>query len=316
MTNKRRRARPSKRPGDRGAATDTQRPVILVPLDGSHIASGVLPFARMLATLLGTALHLIYVTRTPVNVESLHQELRLGSEDLTGLVLDQIGGDPVESILQEVSTRACRLVVMSASGLTAHPERPLGHVAEELLRRAPVSLVLVPRSAARRAADPRPLSRILVPLDATPATAAALTPVSELIELSDAKLVLLHVVTAHDRDLTQAGSLPVPRYLDAPQHSWDAWTREFLHRFCGCLERPPEAFFVTVGDPGKEIVRAAREQLPDLIVLVWKGDLGSERAKTVRTVLHDAPCPILFLRSLGFSASSPAASAPPAGERR
>ena len=309
MTNKCRPARPCSRPGGREATPETQRPAILVPLDGSRVAAGVLPLARTLATIFNAGLRVIFVTAARLPAESLKQELRLGSRGVTGLVLDQIVGDPVEAIVQEASTRGCRLVVMSTSGLTAHPERPLGHVAAELLRRAPVSLVLVPRSAARRAADPRALARILVPLDGTPATAAALAPVSELVEHSGARLVLVHVVTAHDRDLTQVGSLPVPRYIDAPQHSWQAWAREFLHRFSGLLDRPPESFVVTVGDPGTEIVRVAREQRADLLVLVWKGDLGSERAKTVQAVLRDAPCPILFLRSMGLSASSPDAPA-------
>jgi hypothetical protein len=101
--------------------------------------------------------------------------------------------------------------------------------------------------------------------------------------------------------------MTVPQYTDQPHYAWAAWQREFIHRFCDCFAGSPEGFLVAVGDPGEEVLRVARERQSDLVVLAWKGELDGERARTVRSVLSGAPCPVLCLRTeLVFRATTSA----------
>jgi nucleotide-binding universal stress UspA family protein len=273
------------------------RGTILVPLDGSPVAAAVLPIARAGALLLEVPIHLLHVVDVHVSMDELLQTLGLGATDVAGLVLEQAAGQPAAAILREIEAHGTRLIVMSAQGWTSDPTLPLGHVAQEVLRDASCSLLLVRSEVAQRFAEERhALARILIPLDGTPTAAAALAPAAEIAARSGASLDVLHVATS-GQAAAEPGSMTVPRYQDNPHHEWRAWRHEFATRFLGRFDGQSSSVNVAAGDPASEILRMARERQSDLIVLVWKGDLAPDRAQTVRTILREAPCPLLFMRT-------------------
>jgi nucleotide-binding universal stress UspA family protein len=143
----------------------------------------------------------------------------------------------------------------------------------------------------------RGIKRLLLPLDGAPDTSDALQPSAMLAGLHEATLDVVHVATPHDAKLQKLGALPMLRYQDQPHHSLELWSREFLRRFCSCFPNRPGKVRVETGDPGEAILRVARELQSDLILISWKGSLAGERANTVKAVLADAPCPVMFLRS-------------------
>jgi nucleotide-binding universal stress UspA family protein len=49
------------------------------------------------------------------------------------------------------------------------------------------------------------------------------------------------------------------------------------------------------GEPAAEILRVAREQSADLIVLAWKGNWAPEHAATLKAVVREAPCPLVVV---------------------
>ena len=297
----------------------TDHETLLVPLDGSPASASVLPIARAAAHLLQVPIHLLHIVTEEVPTEELLDALNLDPADVLGMVLEQAEGAPSDAILRETQAHHTRLIVMAAQGWTSDPRRSVGHVTQDILRRAACSLLLSrPQVARSFTAEGRSLSRILIPLDGTPTTAAALGPASELAARSGAALDVVHVASGGGRE-PEPGSISVPAYMDYPHHEWPAWQREFaarnLSQFAGCEAN----FHVAAGEPAEEILRVARARRSDLIVLVWKGNLKGQRAKTVRRMLRDAPCPLLFLRtrpSLGLPPGPVEVRAMPRSQRK
>ncbi|HVI67812.1 MAG TPA: universal stress protein [Bradyrhizobium sp.] len=89
------------------------------------------------------------------------------------------------------------------------------------------------------------------------------------------------------------------RYVDQPQHEWPAWTSEFVKRLaCVCpLGHLHVRLVLARGNPAAEIVRLAKKQSTDLVVLVWRGKWEVPHATTLKAILHKARCPIMVLRA-------------------
>src|ERR1700709_1600529 len=108
---------------------------IVVPLDGSSPAEGVLPIVRALAARTGAAI--ITVTSTlDGGGASAHQlddaESRLGDLEIRRMVVSD--RSPAEAVLDAVSDDAGRLVCMSTHGRGGLRRAVLGSVADELIR--------------------------------------------------------------------------------------------------------------------------------------------------------------------------------------
>ena len=140
-------------------------------------------------------------------------------------------------------------------------------------------LVLVPPQAP----IPVRLRRVLVPLDGTSVTAAAITQTVELAHDSEIEVDVLHV---YDEE-----SLPL--FSEQPQHETETWAREFLARYCPNVD--PGRLHLRVGRPGEHVVRVAQQTDADLIVLGWAQDLSSGRAAVVRETLEQSRTPVLLV---------------------
>ena len=268
---------------------------VLVPLDGSRHATVALPVARVLAELEGTSLHILHVGQPFLSPRELLDTLGLTPEDVRGLDLNQATGPPAESIVRLAWDWRSVLIVLCTHTRQAKPRGALGSVAEQVLLDAPCPVVLVQPERGRR---PWAVRRIVLPHDGMPTTAAALEPAMELAQRSGAELNVLHIPTSDAP--TEPGAVSAPQYLDQPQHEWPLWEREFLERTLGLSKRPPSLRTRPVlrrGAPGAEILRFARECEGDLIVLAWHGRLEPGRARIMRQILREAPCPILALRA-------------------
>ena len=74
-----------------------------------------------------------------------------------------------------------------------------------------------------------------------------------------------------------------------------------VHR-APCLRLLPRGLRVRLllgrGRPAAEIVRVAREQSTDLIVLAWKGKWAGKHAATLKAVVREASCPTMVAHIL------------------
>ena len=268
---------------------------MLVPLDGSTNATDVLSVARGLAHLKGATVVLIHVGREASAPDEFLGRMRLSAEDIRGLVIDQCTGALADTIVLQATARHTVLIVMSGDAL---PDGPLtlGSVIEDVLATAPCPVVLVPSIRGRY---PWALRQLVVPHDGTPTSAAAIAPAADLASRAGAETVVLHVATPSAERPTESGTFVVPRYLDQPQHEWPAWSREFLERVrCICYPANIDNIRLVLahGEASAAINEFARSNASDLIALAWRGSLEPERARTMRQVIRDGPCPVIVFR--------------------
>jgi trehalose/maltose hydrolase-like predicted phosphorylase/nucleotide-binding universal stress UspA family protein len=149
-----------------------------------------------------------------------------------------------------------------------------------------------------RGSVPWDLQHVLVPHDGTPTTSAALQPAAEIAEHAGAELLVAHVTDVKPAP-AEPGSFTTPGYVDQPQHEWPAWSNEFAQRLaCICpLGHLHVRIFLAHGNPAAEIMRLAKEQSTDLIILAWRGVWEYPRAAIFKQVMGEARCPIMVVRA-------------------
>jgi nucleotide-binding universal stress UspA family protein len=148
-----------------------------------------------------------------------------------------------------------------------------------VMQRAAKAIVLVPPDAPRAAET---IGRVLVPLDGTPESAAAVSRTVDLLANAGVDLVALHVFDADT----------VPRFWDQPAHAAPAFTAEFLAR-----NVPPTGARLELrsGSAGEHIVDVAAAEGADLIALGWSQHLDPGRARTVRRCVQDSTVPTMLI---------------------
>lgn len=285
----------------------TQRRTVIIALDGSSDALAALPVGRALAALEEATPHLVHVSSSGGLPESIPDQLQLDAAQIEGAVLEPLAGPPGAAILQAARDwQALAIVLCTHTGLV-HGQGVLGHVAAQVLQDAPCPVVLVRPEHGTALWTPQ---EILVPFDGTPSCAVASEPAVILARRAEAALTILHVAAASSG--SEEGTFPAPRYIDQLQYEWPAWAHELLERFNAFQpDALPEAVKLLLGHgrPETEIVRLAAQRRLDLIALAWNGSLAPGHAAVLRSVIRDAPCPVMIFRA--HPAHQPAHSAQP-----
>jgi len=148
----------------------------------------------------------------------------------------------------------------------------------QVVRRAGKPVALVPPGARR---PPGAISRVLVPLDGTTESAAAVADLVELLAGVGVDIVVLHVFDA----------ATVPMFWDQAAHTGQAWSTQFLERHAPAGAR----LELRTGTAGEHVVSVADAEQADLIALAWSRHLGPGRALTVRHCVLEAGRPVLLV---------------------
>jgi len=133
---------------------------------------------------------------------------------------------------------------------------------------------------------------ILFPTDFSTASDAALIHAENFAKQSSATLVVLHV---EEPPLAYGGG---ELYYGLPEPSSER-ILEMLQDVC---PHDPDISYkhrLVMGDPASEIVRVAKEEHPELIVLGTHGRTGLSRilmGSVAEAVVRHAPCPVLIYR--------------------
>lgn len=193
---------------------------ILVPVDGSTFAERALPFALQLAAGDGTEIELalVHVSYTPVTGDvALRDSIRdweehhrqKEAEYLTGLgeqvsAVDGRGvrtvlldGDIVSGLEREARERDADLVVMTTHGRAGMERAWLGSVADALIRKldVPVLLVRPDEGAAPRELElALPRRHVMVALDGSERSERALPTAAAIARADSARMTLVRVV--------------------------------------------------------------------------------------------------------------------------
>jgi nucleotide-binding universal stress UspA family protein len=264
--------------------------VVLMPFDGSAQSIWTFPLAHTMARAMEGSLHLVLPSELP----GARERLPLPAGQRSQAIIHEVPGDPAAGIARLAAFSPDAFIVTpSYSG--ERPDSGLGRTQEELLRLAQCPVLLVQPSTAWTAWKP---GLILVPQDGSADAARALCPAARLAERSGADLLILHVSSDRPSPAPEPGALECPAYFDHPEHEWPSWVAAFLERvrhLCNLSSAATLRFQWALGDPGPEIVAAARQKGADLITVSWHRCLEPGRSRVVRHVIRDAPCPILVL---------------------
>ena len=137
-------------------------------------------------------------------------------------------------------------------------------------------------------------NKVLCPTDYSPASAAALENAAVLAEQAGATLLVAHVELASTPPLGTAES-PETHVTEERRAA-----EELVKQLCARRNPPlPCEFRALHGDPAAEIVRLARQESVELIVMATAGRSGWRRflmGSVAETVVRDAPCPVLSLK--------------------
>ena len=288
---------------------------IIVPLDGSDFAERALPYATRLCQATRAQLSLVqaaYVTVPVTNAsaarmaaERLKVVVREAEDYLTQVAhrLEAAGqpavvrvhkGAPTTAVTQEVADLQANLIVMTTHGRTGPGRAIFGSVANDLLHRAPVPILLVPANAESSWPTDRPL-RLLVPLDGSAHGETILGPAAELADALKADLLLVLVA----------------------DHHAEAETREYLEQAARSLRTDVRAVngLALEGHPATAILRAAQEERAAVIAMATHGRTGLARlvmGSVAEAVVRSATIPILVVRPPSLHIHTDEDGGPPA----
>jgi nucleotide-binding universal stress UspA family protein len=190
-------------------------PTIMVPLDGSRLAEQAIPTSVSLARALGAEVLLAHVHQHTFE-ESAGSGALSGDADVRlrdrehgylegvarGLAHAGVGARTsfleapvVQALLDEARLSGAFMIVMATHGYTGVSHAWLGSVTDEMVRRAPIPLVLV-----RPTVDPpmgeaaMGLAKLLVPLDGSRLSEQVLVPAGHVAKAAGAEIVLVRVI--------------------------------------------------------------------------------------------------------------------------
>lgn len=187
---------------------------ILVPLDGSELAEGVIPYAAALAEKLHTHLVLITVwegaeTDLAATFPSLALDVSRAAQDhFTGYLegvraklpdassvrVIVVPGDAADVIPAQAKEIGARLIAIATHGRSGIGRWLYGSTAGRLLRDAPVPILAVGPHLLEQQRPRATYTKVMVPLDGSPLSEAAIPPAVALAKALGASLNLVRVV--------------------------------------------------------------------------------------------------------------------------
>lgn len=172
-------------------------------------------------------------------------------------------------------------LVVERSTVAAGDRERVGAVLHRAAALGGPTLVLPPSPAGERTELPvRELRRVLAPFDASDAVAAAARPFLARLQEAGIEVALLHVVTPETR----------PTMWNGSGHHAQAWRSELSRRH----QVGDAQVEIAVGAPPATLIND-RSSKADLVVLFWKCQVLTGRARLVRTVLASTDVPVLLL---------------------
>lgn len=251
---------------------------ILVALDCGSLSAEVLASAQAVAAAAGWPLRALHVDEPGEPVADC--SIVLGGQ------ITRVRGEAGAEILRAAAAPGVSVVAL---GLRSEEGFGVGHVARRLLEQTACMLLVVRPGML----VPGRLRRILVPLEGSPSTSAAMRVADDAFCARGREIVMVHVVTGDTPD--EPGSMPAPRFMDQEHYEWVAWQEEFAMRFSQCSKGGRHRVCVRVGEPGQTIIEEARDVRAELVVASWRGDLAGDRAAHLKHLLAASPCPLLLV---------------------
>lgn len=282
---------------------------ILVPLDGSDVAAGILPYASQVAKSCSVPLVLLTVVdpdamgrptsvytlqslardKGPNYWEEIERSLQVRAlESLKGVAsrLREEGaavevqaalGRPAEQILQVSEEEGCGLIAMSTHGRNPISRSILGSVTDKVIHTSKVPVLTVtPERGKSYQEGGTSFTTVVVPLDGSELAEGALPYVEELARALSLDILLARAVRTE-----------LPTYTEAEFSVWDpdlteGMTQEASTYLAGVAESLTDKGFtvrseVVRGAPAQALLTLAQETEQNLIAMTTRGRSGLSR---------------------------------------
>jgi nucleotide-binding universal stress UspA family protein len=287
---------------------------ILVPLDGSPLSAGILPYVRWLAHALHLPLELMHVNDTnrlapyslPMQQGDYLEKVAATFSKSTDVICTIEQGNPAEVIVNKASAEPRILVAMATHGYSGAMRWLLGSVAEKALHALASDLLLVRPGGADGGGEVE-LKTVLIPLDRSLSAEKVLPPVSELAQLLNLEMLLVHV-TKHVYTGPPDAFLPVFGAIPNLKEIWEQDKTEGIKylnekvellRARGSARLSSQLIEGGVDGAAAEIIDLAEKTSGSLIAMTRHGQSGIGRwlvgSVTERVVRHSRT-PVLVVR--------------------
>lgn len=288
---------------------------ILVPLDGSRLADGILSQVRRLLVRADAEVNFLHVLESGVagpadaceHVEGLAMALeREGARVATHFV----HGDPAVEIVRAAEDLDVGLTAMATHGRSGVSRLLRGSVAERVLRESTRPLLLANPSVLAEAGGPLRIRRILVPVDGSEEAGAILPLVTDVARCFESEVLLLRVEYALGL-FNGLETEPVDPSVTALR------PLSTVRASLGPIRRDLEAqglrvrTLATYGSEADEILYAADREDVDLVAMSTHGRSGIARwmqGSVTEQVLRQCSKPLL-VRRYGAAAALDGSSA-------
>jgi nucleotide-binding universal stress UspA family protein len=278
-------------------------PPILLPLDGSQLAEEALPWAQQFARASGESLVLVSVYGSDeqmweaaqidpnVNITGARAQLanyldrtsQQAAAPGVAVTTEVRAGDVAEQVLRAVQDHQASAIVLTTHGRGGFDGSGRGSVADKLVRRANVPVLVVPPHV-----PAGPVESLVVPVDGSEAAASAVPVARRLAHQLSARV---HLVSVVDPAITWA--FPEEGGLRPSDH-----LRERAESYLSQLKSSDEVSSVVSGRPSAAVVEYATQRDAQLIVMATHGRSGAVRldlGSVADDVVRRSRCPVLLV---------------------
>jgi nucleotide-binding universal stress UspA family protein len=295
---------------------------VLVPLDGSKLAEGILPYVESLVRGLSCEVALVSV----INEQSAtalsrtreynrSQPFREFLESAEGQAMNYLSeikrerfsdaeygvavGSPAESIIQEQKNRGCDLIAMCTHGRTGLTRSILGSVTDKVLHQSDVPLLKVrPQDTETSAHRLAYLLSLIVPLDGSELSENVLPYAEELSRRLSMEITLVEAINVRVNDAFFGGGYyvdPTPLEEELVEEA-EKYLREVGQRL---KSKGLRVTWRTLLDtPAQAIAETAKQTPGGLIAISTRGSSGVTRfliGSVTEKVVRNAGGPVLVV---------------------
>jgi nucleotide-binding universal stress UspA family protein len=270
---------------------------VLVAIDNKPSSQAILDALVKMRWYEGTELHLVSVVSDSEAEDTATGELPSSVQELEGLVVELHNalpqcevsflvkhGDPKTVILESSEHLQAELIVIGSNCKNTLERLLIGSVCQSVLNsaRCPVIVAKTPCSLARE--ESPAFKTVLIPIDHSIYSDAAVRWLSEISWSADTKFVLVAVVE-YDTDLFEVQDSLNKRALELSQ---------FLQTHNIVTE-------VVVGEPVETIIELSKKHYSDLIVMGSHGRTGLKKlilGSVSQAVSQKAPCAVAIVTGI------------------
>jgi len=261
---------------------------ILVPLDGSKLATQVFPPLVELARAFGSEVCLVGVCESEESEEKRAFQLYIDNEasqlkeiirsSAVRIKTEVLEGKPAEQIIDYAQKNDISLIIFSSHGRSGIMPWSLGSTVNKVIHKVGIPLIIVKaKEDQEELVKVKLFNRILTPLDCSKTGETVLPYMIELGKKLDFEVILLHVIEL-GKHVHTVGGLEYVRFHDLDIDKEKTEAKTYLDEISSRFARTKATITseIRVGDASKEIINMADEKGCSLISLSSHGHSAIE----------------------------------------